>query len=106
MSGGRLYDEVQALAEIEKKIGGGETGIGQYNYGGVDKYIGYAPAKGTEWSVGAIVTKGEILFGLNSLKVSVIGFSILFILIGVTVVYIIANSISKGIKSTSKHLGY
>ncbi|WPC43746.1 methyl-accepting chemotaxis protein [Clostridium sp. JS66] len=98
-------NKLQALADIVKKMGAGESGIGQYSYGGSEKYIGYAPVKGTEWSVGVIVTKGEILSELNSLKISVIGFSILFILIGLAIVYIIANSISKGIKSTSKHLG-
>ena len=97
--------KLQALADIEKKMGAGETGIGQYIYGGVNKYVGYAPVKGTGWSVGVIITKDEILSELNSLKVSVIGFSILFILIGIVLVYIIANRISRGIKSTSKHLG-
>ncbi|GKX67662.1 methyl-accepting chemotaxis protein [Inconstantimicrobium mannanitabidum] len=97
--------KLQALAEIEKKMGAGETGIGEYTYGGADKYVGYAPVKGTEWSVGVIVVKGEILSELDSLKISVVGFSILFILIGFAVVYIISNNISKGIKSTSKHLG-
>lgn len=96
---------LQALAEIEMKMGAGETGIGQYSDDGVDKYVGYAPVIGTDWSVGVIVTKSEILSELNSLKTSVIVFSVFFILIGVIVVYVIANSISKGIKSTSKHLG-
>ncbi|KZL89694.1 methyl-accepting chemotaxis protein [Clostridium magnum] len=96
--------KLQALADIEKKMGAGEIGIGEYYYNGVHKYVGYAPVKGTEWSVGVIVLKGEILSELDSLRVSVAGFSILFILIGAAIVYIIANSISKGIKSTSKHL--
>ena len=96
---------LQALAEIEMKMGAGETGIGEYSDDGVDKYVGYAPVIGTDWSVGVIVTKSEILSELNSLKTSVIVFSVFFILIGVIVVYVIANAISKGIKSTSKHLG-
>lgn len=96
--------KLQPLAEIEKKMGAGETGIGQYSYGGVNKYMGYAPVKGTEWSVGVIMEKGEILSELTSLKISVIAFSILFILIGAAVVYVIANNVSKGIKLTSKHL--
>ena len=71
---------------------------------GAYKYVGYAPVKGTEWSVGVLVLKSEILSELDSLKISVILSSILFLLIGVAIIYIIANSISKGIKSTSKHL--
>lgn len=96
--------KLQALAEVEKKMGAGETGIGEYSFNGVDKYVGYAPVQGTNWSVGVIVVKNEILSELDSLKISVMVSSIVFILIGFAVIYIIANSISKGIKSTSKHL--
>lgn len=96
--------KLQALADVEKKMGAGETGIGEYTYNGVDKYVGYAPVKGTEWSVGVIVVKNEILSELDSLKISVIVSSIVFIVIGFAIVYIIASSISNGIKSTSKHL--
>ncbi|TCO69240.1 methyl-accepting chemotaxis protein [Marinisporobacter balticus] len=95
---------LQTLASIEKKMMAGKTGIGEYFYNKVDKYIGYAPVKGTEWSVGVVVTKSEILSELNSLKVSILAFSILFIFIGFITISIVANSISKGVKSTSKHL--
>ncbi|OOM77293.1 methyl-accepting chemotaxis protein McpB [Clostridium puniceum] len=95
---------LQELADIEIKMGAGETGIGKYTFGGVDKYVGYAPVGGTEWSVGVIVTQGEILSELSSLKFSVIISSIIFILIGSGMVYIIANNISNGVKLTSKHL--
>lgn len=95
---------LQELADIEIKMGAGETGIGKYTFGGVDKYVGYAPVGGTEWSVGVIVTQGEVLSELSSLKFSVIISSIIFILIGSGMVYIIANNISNGVKLTSKHL--
>jgi Methyl-accepting chemotaxis protein len=96
--------KLQAIADIEKKMGAGETGIGEYYYGGIYKYLGYAPVEGTEWSVGVIVTRNEVLSELNSLKISVMISSILFLIIGFVIAYIIAINISKGIKSTSNHL--
>jgi methyl-accepting chemotaxis protein len=96
--------KLQAIADIEKKMAAGETGIGEYYFNGVYKYVGYAPVKGTEWSVGITVLKSEVLSELNSLKISVMLSSILFLLIGFGIAYIIAINISKGIKSTSKHL--
>lgn len=96
--------KLQALADVETKMGAGETGLGQYTYNGVNKYVGYAPVNGTEWSVGVIVVQDEILSELNSLKISVIGSSIAFILIGFGIIYLIAINITKGIKSTVKHL--
>jgi methyl-accepting chemotaxis protein len=97
--------KLQELADVENKMIAGETGLSEYYYNGVYKYVGYAPVKGTEWSVGIGVPENEILSELNNLKVLVVLFSALFMLIGLVIVYIISNSISKGIKSTSKHLG-
>jgi methyl-accepting chemotaxis protein len=95
---------LQQIADIEVKMGAGETGIGKYTFDGVDKYVGYAPVVGTEWSVGVIVTEGEVLSELSGLKVSVAISSIIFILIGSGIIFIIASNISNGVKSTSKHL--
>ncbi|MFT5871196.1 MAG: methyl-accepting chemotaxis protein [Clostridium sp.] len=97
-------DSLLDLVNIEKLMAQGKTGIGEYKFAGVDKYVGYAPVSGTEWSVAVVVSGTEILSELDSLKISTIISSIIFILIGFAVVYIIASSISKGIKSTSKHL--
>ncbi|WP_029451213.1 methyl-accepting chemotaxis protein [Clostridium algidicarnis] len=97
-------DKLQKLADIENKMGLGETGIGDYEYEGIHKYIGYAPVKGTDWSVGVVVSKDEVLSELNSIKTSIEVLSILFLLIGIGVVYVISERISKGIRSTSKHL--
>ncbi|MFT8340617.1 methyl-accepting chemotaxis protein [Clostridium beijerinckii] len=95
---------LQALSDIETKMGNGEKGIGEYSYGGADKYIGYAPVEGTEWSVGVLVLKTEMLSELDGLKVSMAVSSIVFLLIGLLVIYFISNNLSKLIKSTSKHL--
>lgn len=97
-------DTLKSLADIESKMINKENGIGEYYYNGLTKYLGYAPVQGTNWSVGITVTENEMLSELNSLKISVIVYSIVFILIGCVTIYIIANKISKGIKSTSKHL--
>ena len=43
--------KLKSLADIEKKMMNGESGIGEYTYGGVSKYLGYAPVNGTNWSI-------------------------------------------------------
>lgn len=93
-----------ALANVEKKMSEGQMGIDKYQYKGVTRYVGYAPVKGTEWSLGVAIPMGEVLSELDSLKISVIIAFILFLLMGFIIIYIIASSISKGIKSTSRHL--
>lgn len=96
--------DLQSFADVESKMLTKETGIGEYKYNGADKYVGYAPVQGTDWSVGIAVEETEILSELDSLKLSTVLSAILFILIGFITVFIISNNISKGIKSTSKHL--
>lgn len=94
---------LQGLAKVEEKMISGETGLGEYKYNGVDKFVGYAPVQGTNWFVGVAVQKSEILSELEALKISVLVSSIVCILIGLGIIYVIANIISKGIKSISKH---
>lgn len=95
---------LKPFANILDKMGVGEKGIGEYNFDGADKYVGYAPVDGTEWSIAVVVSKSEVLAELNSLKVWVCISSILFILIGLIVAYIISLNLSNGIKWTSNHL--
>ena len=64
--------DLQPLADIQNKMITGEEGIGGYTYNGLDKYVGYAPVQGTNWSVGITVLKNDILSELDSLRVSVI----------------------------------
>jgi methyl-accepting chemotaxis protein len=97
-------EKLQDLANIETKMAKGETGIDEYEFDGIEKFVGFAPVKGTDWSLAVVISTTEVLSELDSLKISVLVSSILFLLIGFAIVYIISNSISKGIKSTSKHL--
>lgn len=96
--------KLQGIADIEKKMTTGKNGLGQYTYKGVDKYVAYVPVKGTTWSLAIAVPKNEILSELNDLKISVVGFSLLFIIIGLITAYAISSIISNSIKLTSEHL--
>jgi methyl-accepting chemotaxis protein len=93
------------LANIEKAMAEGNKDASQYIFQGQDKYIGYAPVKGTEWSLAVTVSTSEILSELNTMKVVVVASSLVFLALGLGLAYVITNNISKGIKSTSKHLG-
>lgn len=93
-----------ALAEIEKKMIAGETGMGIIEYKGIEKFMGYAPIGETGWSIATTMTRDEALSVLDSLKSTDALSSVIFVLISLVLVYLIANSISKGIKLSSNHL--
>jgi Methyl-accepting chemotaxis protein len=96
--------KLQQLADVEKKMTVGEAGTGKYTYDGAEKYIGYAPVKGTTWSVGVNIQQSEILSELDNLmKYSVI-VSIVFLVLGFAIIFIIARKIASSIGTTSKHL--
>ncbi|MGK0464876.1 methyl-accepting chemotaxis protein [Clostridium sp.] len=97
-------EKLQDLANIEIKMGKGETGIDEYEFDGIEKFVGFAPVKGTDWSFAVVISTTEVLSELDSLKISVLVSSILFLLMGFAIVYLISNNISKGIKTNSKHL--
>ena len=82
----------------------GKAGTGEYTYQGVTKYIGYAPIKNTNWFIGIIVPKSEVLSQLNILKISIFIASLVIVLVGLVLVYIVARLISTGISKISSHL--
>lgn len=96
--------ELKSLAEIQKRMTDGEIGIGEFSYGGAYDYLGYAPVQGTDWSLGVVFEEWEILSELDSLKIIVAVSAIAFIGIGLGIVFLIANRLSKGINLTAKHL--
>lgn len=93
-----------ALAEIEKRMMAGETGVGEYEYNGLVKYMGFAPVKGTGWSLAITAPKLEVMEGLSQLKKNTFITSAFFIIISILLGYMMAASISKPIKIAAKHL--
>ncbi len=95
------------LAQLEKltlQMINGETGVGEYTYKDESKYMGFAPVIGTDWSL-AITAPSEMIMGdVTKLIAAVNGVSVLFILIGMIITYIIASTITKPIKEASTFL--
>lgn len=95
---------LQGIADIEKEIIKGNIGTGEYTYNGVSRYIGYAPIKNTNWYLGILVPKSEVLSQLDLLKISMFVASFIILLVGLIVVYIASRLISIGISRISSYL--
>ncbi len=78
--------EIQQLADIERKMIAGESGVGTYDYmDGTSNIQGYAPINGSDgWSVAVTLDKDEFLE--IAVKSSVIQIAILTLLVAVGVV--------------------
>ncbi|MHB1392520.1 MAG: PDC sensor domain-containing protein [Clostridia bacterium] len=67
---------LKSLADIEKKMVKGELGSGRYTDNGNNEYLGYAPIKGTGWSIAVTAPEHEILDELVGMKRSIVTLSL------------------------------
>ncbi len=95
---------LQALAELEKEMIAGKEGVGEFLYDGEIKYMGYTPVKGTDWSLAVTASKSEVMHEVTNLIKAVILISIIVLFVGLIITYIVAQKITKPIKSLSNLL--
>jgi len=94
---------LEPLALLVQRMVNGETGYGEYLWtDGVMKFMGYAPVKGTGWSVAVTAPKPEVLQGLNTLKMSVTGAAVIFIALGIALGFLVGRKIARPLKVTAK----
>lgn len=92
------------MADIMRLMAEGKTGVGEYTYQNVTKYMGYAPVAGTDWSLAITLPKSAAMAKIYSLLVTMLIISAAFIIINLVITYFIANNFSKPIKAASAHL--
>jgi methyl-accepting chemotaxis protein len=80
-----------ALAKMLK----GEKGLASYTYEGADKYLAYAPIKGTAWSVGVTVPVKEATEKLSAFTMITVVIIIAVLIIAAFLIFLIANRIAK-----------
>jgi methyl-accepting chemotaxis protein len=105
-----IYDEYKAnpalegLYNVQMKMAEGEQGVAEYAFNGVTKYAGYYPVEGTNWSLGITAPKSLVMAKVNNLGKTMLIVSIIFLLFGIGLTTLIARSISRPIKETTKCL--
>lgn len=93
------------LAALEQKMAKGESGFGEYSYGGEDKFLSYAPIANTDgWSIGINAPKADFMgatyFGI---AVSVV-LAILFAGIAFAIAIWLARGIGRPIAACTERL--
>ncbi|MGE5605985.1 MAG: EAL domain-containing protein [Bacteroidota bacterium] len=58
---------LKELAGLIERMTQGKTGAGSYRFLGVDKYLSFAPIKGTDWSLAVAAPKSQIFKDINQL---------------------------------------
>jgi methyl-accepting chemotaxis protein len=83
---------------VQKEMGAGKTGFGQYTYNGTQMYLGFAPIGDLGWSIAVQAEKAELLSGLAALRRDTVLASLCFLVLSVLVVYFFAGRIAKRLK--------
>ena len=97
-------EKLNTLAKIVKRMTTGETGFGEFGYDGLEQFAAFAPVANTNWFLAITVPKKEILSSLDSMKKGIFISSILFLFIGLILIYIITDNFSKQIKGIATEL--
>jgi len=85
---------LQALAKLEEHMLAGESGVGTYSYGGVEKLLAYAPVGGTDgWSIAVTAVLEEFL---SSTRLGLV-ITALLLLVSILVAVVIAWQLSSRI---------
>jgi len=82
------------LAEITKKMIAGEIGTGKYTFKGKIKFLGYAPVKGTGWSVGVTTNINDMTSKLGSLLSMLVLIGVGVLIVMVLFIYKISDKLS------------
>jgi methyl-accepting chemotaxis protein len=97
--------KLRQVAAIQKKMIKGATGIGEFTTDkGVTKYVAYCPVTGTKWSIALVTPKDEIFAMMYRMRTMSIIVSIIFLVIGGLVSYLVAYWISKPIQQSNVYL--
>lgn len=97
-----LSPELKAATERMLK---GEVGIAQYQIQGIDKYLGYAPIRGTNWGLGANVPTREITGRLSSFMMTSVIVVAVMLVIGLASVLYFARRIASPIRLINAAVG-
>jgi methyl-accepting chemotaxis protein len=94
----------QALADLMVKAINGESGFGSYHFNGADKTMGYAPVKGTNWTVCVSGENSEIFAGINRIKYYLPILSLVIILISILIVFFVVKRMVTTLIQARDHL--
>lgn len=96
---------LKGLVALETNMIEGKSGASEYTYkGNVVKFMGYAPVKGTNWSLAISVPKSEVMESLTENRMLQFITTTIFVILGILIAFFITSRISKPINIITKHL--
>ncbi len=95
---------LRQLGDLVTLMTEGKHGTGAYRYLGIEKYMGYAPVEGLNWSLAITAPRSEVMDNIHDTMMIMAGVAIFFIIGSILLTVLIAGSISKPIKLVTEQL--
>ncbi len=101
----RTNPEYARVAAMFQRMTRGESGFDEYPFMGSDRFFGYAPIEGTNWSIAVGAHKSDVFKEIVSMRWTILIMSMVFLFIGIVLVTLFARSISRALMAISDGLG-
>lgn len=88
---------LESLASLFATIAQQGEGVDDYTYQGRDMFAGFSPIEGTDWFFVITANSEEVLAGVDKMQSMILFAALIVIAIGVSIVFIMGNSITKPI---------
>ncbi|MEG6549519.1 methyl-accepting chemotaxis protein [Desulfocurvibacter africanus] len=86
-----------SLVALERRMVAGEQGIGEYDYKGVRKFLGYAPVESTGWSIAVAAKFDDVFAGLKQLFKAIGIATAVILLAGIGMAVLIGRTLTRPI---------
>ncbi len=96
--------EFTAVAKMLQRMTKGETDFEQYPFMGKDRFFGFAPIKGTGWSIAVGGLADEILAPIHEMRWMIGLASVVFFMVGIGMALIIARGVLSPVKTCANLL--
>ncbi len=94
--------EYEVLGQVLTHMTEGKAEVENYYFDGSIRYMGYAPVGNTGMSIAVGAFEDDILAGINALRVSVMSATLVILVIGIIITYLIGNSIAKPLRASAE----
>lgn len=99
----KVDESYRPVAQLFEKILKDKKGISNYFFEGKDLYCAYTPIENTDWILVITANEEEVLDSLPILQRNIILPSLIILLVGILLAYIIGNATSRPIVSLAKY---
>jgi methyl-accepting chemotaxis protein len=96
-------DRFASLAEMMRRMIQGKTGFDEYPFMGSDRFFGFAPIEGTNWSIAVGAMKDDVFAPVYQLR-RVIGIvSVVLLILGMGIGLLVSRSITLPVKRLTRY---